>query len=283
MLLKVFLPLSLSIIMLGMGLSLTIADFARVFKQPKATLIGLSNQIFVFPALAFLLAIAFNLSTPMAVGLVIIASCPGGPTSNIITQVCKGNLALSVTLTAIVSITSIFTLSFITSYALSFFSTQADAAIQLPVLETIVQIMLITVIPVSIGMVFRKYKYELTLKMIKPMKIVSTSIFILLFLGVVAINANEIGDALKEVGLVTLLLNIGIIASGFLLIRISKLSNKDAIAVGVDGGIQNASVGLVVATTILDNVEMAIPIAAYTIWMYITGGILMWWYSRKGK
>ena len=196
MLLKIFLPLSLSIIMLGMGLSLSIADFARVFKQPKATLIGLTNQILIFPALAFLLAIAFDLSTPMAVGLVIIASCPGGPTSNIITQVCKGNLALSVTLTAIVSVTSIFTLSFITSYALSFFSTQTDASIQLPVLDTIVQIMLITVIPVSIGMIIRNYKYELTLKMIKPMKIVSTSIFILLFIGVVAINANEIGDAL---------------------------------------------------------------------------------------
>lgn len=283
MLLKTFLPLSLSIIMLGMGLSLTIKDFTRVVKQPKAALLGLSNQIILFPLIAFILAIAFDLSTPMAVGLVIIASCPGGPTSNIITQICKGNLALSVTLTAIVSVTSIFTLSFITSFALSYFSTDTDTAIELPVLETIVQIMLITIIPVTIGMMVRKYNHKLTLKMIKPMKIVSTAIFILLFLGVVVINASKIGDALKEVGLVTLILNVSIITSGFLLIKLGKLGNKDAIAVGVDGGIQNASVGLVVATTILDNVEMAIPIAAYTIWMYVTGVLLMWWYSKKGK
>ena len=142
---KVFLPLSLAIIMLGMGMTLIPADFTRIIKYPKAILIGLTNQLIFLPIIGFSLAIAFNLNPVMAVGLMILASCPGGPTSNLITQVCKGNIALSVTLTAIASIVSILTIPFILSYALEYFSSNTDITIKLPIIDTIIQIMGITV------------------------------------------------------------------------------------------------------------------------------------------
>ena len=118
---KVFLPLSLAIIMLGMGMTLIVSDFTKKKKKPKDILIGLTNQLIFLPIIGFSLAIAFNLSPVMAVGLMILATCPGGPTSNLITQVCRGNIALSVTLTAITSILSVLTIPFILSYALEYF------------------------------------------------------------------------------------------------------------------------------------------------------------------
>ncbi|MDG2193279.1 MAG: bile acid:sodium symporter family protein, partial [Polaribacter sp.] len=151
LLIKVLLPLSLAIIMLGMGMTLIPADFTRIIKYPKAILIGLTNQLILLPLIGFALAMAFDLSPVMAVGIMILAACPGGPTSNLITQVCKGNIALSVTLTALASFISIATIPFIISYALEYFGRNTGVTIKLPILDTILQIMAITVIPISIG------------------------------------------------------------------------------------------------------------------------------------
>src|SRR5690554_4646534 len=133
---KVFLPLSLAVIMLGMGMTLVLSDFTRILKNPKAILLGLTNQLIFLPIIGFSLAIAFNLHPVMAVGLMILATCPGGPTSNLIVQVSRGNIALSVTLTAIASIVCVFTIPFILSYALSYFGTDPNVSIQLPIGET---------------------------------------------------------------------------------------------------------------------------------------------------
>ncbi|NIJ44237.1 BASS family bile acid:Na+ symporter [Wenyingzhuangia heitensis] len=283
LLLKVFLPLSLSIIMLGMGMSLTLKDFTLIFKQPKAVLIGLFNQIILLPLLAFILALAFNLSDTLAVGLIILAACPGGATSNIITQVCNGNLALSVTLTAVTSFTGILSIHLLTSFALAYFNTQTESNIQLPITHTIFQITTITIIPISLGMIILKYKPTFASKMIKPMKIASTIIFALILIGLIASNFEKVSSALKAVGLVTLVLNLSIIGFGFLIPKLFNLEDKDSISVGVDGGIQNATLGIVVATTVLNNIEMAIPTAAYSIWMYITGALLMWIINKRNK
>ncbi len=278
---KVFLPLSLAIIMLGMGMTLIPVDFTRIIKYPKAILIGLTNQLVLLPIIGFSLAIAFNLSPTMAVGLMILATCPGGPTSNLITQVCKGNIALSVTLTAIASIVSILTIPFILSYALEYFGTGTNVRIKLPILDTILQIMVITVIPISIGMLIRKYKTNFAKRMEKPMRIASTVIFILVFLAVLIANYSILGEAMKEVGLVTLLLNITTMGLGFLTAKFFKLNLKNAISITVESGIQNGTLALVIATSVLNNVEMGIPTGAYAIWMFATGGILMWQLGKR--
>jgi BASS family bile acid:Na+ symporter len=280
---KIFLPLSLAIIMLGMGMTLIPLDFTRILKNPKATLIGLTNQLIFLPIIGFSLAIVFNLSPIMAVGLMILTTCPGGPTSNLITQVCRGNIALSVTLTAIASILSVLTIPFILSYALEYFGTGTHVTIKLPIFDTILQIMVITIIPISMGMLIRRFRTKFAIRMEKPMRIASTVIFILVFLAVIAANFNIIGKAMKEVGLVTLLLNIITMGLGYLTARLFKLNFKSAISITVESGIQNGTLALVIATSILNNVEMGIPTAAYAIWMFMTGGILMWQLGKKSE
>ena len=278
---KVFLPLSLAIIMLGMGMTLIPNDFTRIIKYPKAILIGLTNQLIFLPIIGFSLAIAFNLNPVMAVGLMILASCPGGPTSNLITQVCKGNIALSVTLTAIASIVSILTIPFILSYALEYFGSGNDVTIKLPIIDTIIQIMGITVIPISLGMLIRKYKINFAKRMEKPMRTASTIIFILVFIAVLAANADKLVDGMKEAGFVTLVLNIATMGLGYLTARLFKLNLKNTISITIESGIQNGTLALVIATSILNNVEMGIPIGAYAIWMFLTAGILMWQLGKR--
>lgn len=278
---KVFLPLSLAIIMLGMGMSLILADFTRIIKFPKAVLVGLANQLLILPIIGFLLAIAFNLNPTMAVGLMILATCPGGPTSNLITQICKGNIALSVTLTAISSVICVLTIPVLLSYALNYFGSDSNVIIKLPILDTILQIMVITVIPISIGMLIRKYKTNFAIKSERAMRIASTVIFILVFIAVLMANAGLIVPGMKQVGLVTLLLNTATMGIGFLTARMFQLNFKSAISITIESGIQNGTLAFVIATTILNNMEMGLPIVAYSIWMFVTGGVLMWQLGKK--
>lgn len=278
---KVFLPLSLAIIMLGMGMSLILADFTRIIKYPKAVLVGLANQLIILPIVGFLLAITFNLNPTMAVGLMILATCPGGPTSNLITQICKGNIALSVTLTAISSVICVLTIPVLLSYALEYFGSDSNVVIKLPILDTILQIMVITIIPISIGMLIRKYKTNFAIKLEKPMRTASTVIFILVFIAVLVANAGLIIPGMKQVGLVTLLLNITTMGIGFLTAKMFQLNFKSAISITIESGIQNGTLAFVIATTILNNMEMGLPIVAYSMWMFVTGGVLMWQLGKR--
>ncbi|WP_430409114.1 bile acid:sodium symporter family protein [Kordia sp.] len=278
---KVLLPLSLGIIMLGMGMTLIPKDFTRITKYPKAAFIGIVNQLIFLPIIGFSLAIAFDLDATMAIGLMILAAAPGGPTSNLITQICKGNIALSVTLTAIVSFATILTIPAILSFALDYFGSTSDVVIALPVVDIILQILVIIIIPISIGMVIRRFKPAFATRMEKPMRTASTVIFVLIFVAIVAAKWQFLGDAMKQVGLVTLLLNIATMALGYVTARLFKLNLKDSISITVESGIQNGTLAIVIATTILNNLDMAIPIVAYSIWMFVTGSILMWYFGKR--
>lgn len=278
---KVLLPLSLAIIMLGMGMTLVPKDFTRITKYPKAAFIGIVNQLIFLPIIGFSLAIAFGLDSTMAIGLMILAAAPGGPTSNLITQVCKGNIALSVTLTAIVSFATILTIPTILSFALDYFGSTADVVIKLPILDIILQILVIIAIPISIGMLIRRSKPAFAIRMEKPMRTASTVIFVLIFIAIVAAKWKFLGDAMKQVGLVTLLLNIATMTLGYVTARLFKLNLKDSISITVESGIQNGTLAIVIATTVLNNLDMAIPIVAYSIWMFVTGSVLMWYFSKR--
>ncbi|WP_046758715.1 bile acid:sodium symporter family protein [Kordia jejudonensis] len=278
---KVLLPLSLAIIMFGMGMTLVPKDFTRITKYPKAALIGIVNQLIFLPIIGFSLAVAFDLDATMAIGLMILAAAPGGPTSNLITQICKGNIALSVTLTAVVSFATILTIPTILSYSLEYFGSNTAVVIELPILDTILQILVIIVVPITIGMLVRRAKPDFANRMEKPMRRASTIIFILIFIAVVAANLKFLGNAMKQVGLVTLALNIATMGLGYATARLFKLNLKDAISITVESGIQNGTLAIVIATSILNNLEMTIPIVAYSIWMFVTGSILMWYFSKR--
>lgn len=275
-----FLPISLAFIMFGMGMTLTTHSFTTVFKYPKAIFIGILNQVVILPIIAFFLAFIFNLDTTLAIGLMVLAACPGGPTSNLITQICKGNIALSVSLTAIINLTSMITINIVVPIALKYYGT-TTTRIELPLIDTGLRIMTITLIPICLGMLVRKLNSDFAIKMEKAMKITSTSIFVLIFIGIIKTNLDTLEIAIKQVGHITLILNILIIITGFFIAKVAKLNYKDAIAIGIDGGIQNGTLAFVICTTILHNFEMSIPTAAYSIWMYISGFFLMWMLRNK--
>ena len=273
---QIFLPASLAIIMFGMGLTLVLSDFGRLFTYPKEVLIGLFNQLIFLPLIGFLIILLFDLNSSMAIGIMILSLCPGGPTSNLITQVARGNIGLSVTLTALASLITVFTIPIILSEAITYFTGETDVIIELPVVQTMLQILVITIIPVSIGMIIRKKNEGFALRMERPMRIASTVLFIIIFLLVMIANKDLIVQAMKEVGLATLLLNLSTMALGYFTAKIFGIKGKSQISITIESGMQNGTLAFVIATTILNNVEMGLPTGAYSIWMFITGGILMW-------
>jgi len=278
---QIFLPISLAVIMFGMGLTLVVDDFNRLFTYPKAVVVGLLNQLVFLPLIGLSIILLFDLKSSMAIGVMILSLCPGGPTSNLITQVARGNIGLSVTLTALASLITVFTIPIILSKFITYFTGNTNVIIELPVLQTMVQIMLITVIPVSIGMVIRKRNESFALRMERPMRIASTVLFVIIFLLVMIANKEDLIEAMKEVGFATLLLNLSTMGLGYISAKFFGITGKSQISITIESGIQNGTLAFVIATTILNNIEMGLPTGAYSIWMFITGGILMWRLGSK--
>ena len=278
---QILLPISLAIIMFGMGLSLVSGDFTRLFTYPKAVLVGLCNQLLFLPLIGFVIVVLFGLNPSMAIGVMIISICPGGPTSNLITQVSRGNIGLSVTLTALSSLITVFTIPILLSKFIAYFSGDTDVVIQIPILETMLQILVITVIPVSIGMMIRKRREAFALRMEKPMRTASTVLFVIIFLIIIIANKDNLVQAMKEVGLPTLILNLSTMGLGYLSAKLFGITGKSQISITIESGIQNGTLAFVIATTMLNNLEMGLPTGAYSIWMFLTGGILMWRLGSK--
>ena len=279
---QIFLPISLAIIMFGMGLSLVKDDFVRLFAYPKAVLVGLCNQLFFLPLIGFVIVLLFDLNPSMAIGMMILSVCPGGPTSNLITQVSRGNIGLSVTLTALASLITVFTIPILLSKAIAYFTGDTDVVIQLPIIETMLQILVITIIPISIGMIIRKRRKAFAFRMEKPMRTASTVLFVIIFLIIIIANKDNLTQAMKEVGLPTLLLNLSTMGLGFVSAKLFGITGKSQISITIESGIQNGTLAFVIATTMLNNFELGLPTGAYSIWMFITGGFLMWRLGKKG-
>mgnify|MGYP003387375593 CR=1 FL=1 len=266
----VVLPVSLFIIMLGMGLSLRRTDFTRVITQPKAAVIGLSAQLIALPLIAFLLATVFKLAPELAVGLMIISFAPGGATSNMFANLAKGDVALSISLTAVVSLITPFTLPLFTLLAMNHFIGPAEG-FELPLLKTILQLLLITVIPVLLGM-FILFKWKGAANKTEPVIRVFSVIF--LFLIIVAIilkNKPQIVGFFVQAGAVTLTLNVLVLGLGYLLAKFFKLSQAQAVSISYEVGIQNGTLALFVTGTLIGNNAMMIPAVTYSILMFMTG------------
>ena len=276
----IILAASLFIIMLGMGLSLTIDDFKRVILYPKAVIVGLTNQIILLPLIGFAIASTMNIRPEIAVGLMILAACPGGPTSNLIAHLAKGNTALSVTLTAISSFITILTIPFIVNLALESFLDQGQV-IQLDVMETIVQVMAIVVIPVIIGMLVRKYKEAFAARMAKPVRIGSGIVLALVIVGLVIKEKDNVVAYFQEAGLAALLLNTATMFVGYYSAKLFNLNDKAAVSISIESGIQNGTLAISIAVVLLQNTEFAIAPAIYSLLMFLTGGVVIYWGNKK--
>ncbi len=278
----IILPLSLFIIMLGMGLSLSIEDFRRIFVYPKAVLTGLINQIIFLPIIGFTVAYLFIPQPELAVGLMIIAACPGGVTSNLISHVSNADTALSISLTAISSFITVITIPLILSFSLGYFLGD-DRIINFPILKTVLQIIAITILPVSIGMWIKSRFPDFAQRMLKPTKTASTILFILILIGIIAAEREKLIPSFKVVGSAVVLLNILTLLVAWISSYITKLNLKQTLSVVIESGIQNGTLAILVATTILQVPQMALPAAVYSLFMFIPGGIFMWWFGRKSN
>ena len=272
----VFLPFALFIIMLGMGLGLTVKDFTRIFVEPKAVIIGLIAQLIIVPVVGFLLAMFFPLSPELAVGVVILAACPGGPTSNLVTYLVKGNVALSITLTAISSLVTVFTIPLVVNLAMQQFMTES-VALQLPFLKTVIQIAVITLIPVSLGMLTHHYAPTLAATIEKKVKWLSLFFLGLIIVGLLLKERENVSSFFLQVGGVTLTLNVLTMVLGYGLSVLTGLNRECAKAITVEVGIQNGTLAILIASTptFLNNPNMAIPAAVYALLMFVTSGIFV--------
>lgn len=278
----VFLPLALFIIMLGMGLSLTLEDFKRVVIYPKAVIIGLVAQLIMLPILGFGIASVFPLDPQLAVGVMILAACPGGPTSNMITFLAGGDFALSVTLTAISSLVTVFTIPLVVNLSMQRFLGEGTT-LQLPFLNTVLQIAVITLLPVAIGMIAKRYAPGLADKADKPVKWLSLFFLAVVITGVLLRERNNVISYVIDVGWATLVLNVVTMALGFAIATLTQLGEKRATAITVEVGIQNGTLAIAIASTptLLNTPTMAIPAAIYSLLMFATGAGFAWWVSRR--
>lgn len=271
----IILAISLMIIMLGMGLSLVVDDFKRIFVQPKSIIIGLVNQIIILPIVAYILASTFSLQPEISVGLMILAACPGGPTSNLISHLAKADTALSVTLTAFSSFITILTIPFIVNFALESFLDKSNL-IQLDVLQTLLQILLIVIIPITIGMYIRNKKESFALKMGKPVRIASGILLVVIILGLIIKEKETLVTSFEEAGLVVVILNLFVMFFAYYSAKLFKINNKRSLSIAIESGIQNGTLGITVAVVLLNNSTFALVSALYGVLMFISASIAIY-------
>jgi BASS family bile acid:Na+ symporter len=264
------LPIALALIMLGMGLSLKKEDFQRITQQPKAVAIGLLSQILLLPIIGFTITQVIPMPPAIAVGLMIIAISPGGVSSNIISYLAGGDMALSVTLTVCSSIITIFTIPILANLALNHFLGQS-AAIALPIGSTMGQIFLITIIPIAFGM-YMQYQFPKLAHRLEQVTGRLAIAFLALIILVLLIREwSRLPEFIVQAGLGVILLNILSMASGFMISKLLKLSIPQQIAIAIEVGIQNGTLAIAITAGILNNQDMAIPAAIYSLFMYMSG------------
>lgn len=270
------LPVALAIIMAGMGLTLTADSFRRVIVHPRAMLLGTAAQVLLIPLLAFALIELLEPGPAIAVGLVVIAACPGGTVSNVFTFFAKGNLALSVTLTVLASLITIFTLPLFANLALDWYSSvDMEEPLRLPVLRTVITLTAIVVFPVVAGMVVRARFREFAFRAERTISRFGLAVLGVLILVIVVQTRNQILDLLAQAGPSVVALNVGGVAAGWLCGRLGGVAPEDALTIAIEVGIKNGTLGLLVTLTLLDRPDMAIPSAVYGVMMFALGTALV--------
>lgn len=262
------LPVALGIIMLGLGLSLTLDDFKRVTKYPKAMTIALVCQMLVLPLLCFFIAKFSGLSPVLCVGLMLLAASPGGATANLYSHLSNGDVALNISLTAINSLLTLFTLPLIVNLSMEYFL-GAGQYIPLP-FSKVVEVFAIVLLPVTMGMLVKSKAPGFADKMDKPVKIVSALLLIAIIVSVTLREKQLLLDNFEQLGMPVILFNILSLAAGFHIPLLFKVERKQAIAIGMEIGIHNGTLAIFIALNIINNSTMSLPPAIYSLLMFFT-------------
>jgi BASS family bile acid:Na+ symporter len=270
----ILLSLILAMIMLGVGLSLTPGNFRELFVYPRSLIVGLTSQIIVLPVIAFILSFFSNMSPDFKVGLIILASCPGGTTSGLLTYFFKGNVALSITFTSINSILTLFSIPFIVNLSLGYYIGQS-ASIHLSYLETIIQIFTVTIIPAGIGVLIRTHKPVFALKAQRPLKVLLIIALAIIFVIYFFAGKNSGGTGITPAEIFNilpwaLLLNALCMTWGFVLGTLTKLGTRNSYTIGIEASVHNTTLAFLVAGTLLHNAEMVKPSLIYAMFSFWT-------------
>lgn len=275
------LPIALFIIMIGMGLSLTPRDFQRVVRQPRGVLVGTFGQMLLVPLLGFALAALFSpASGVIAAGLVLVALCPGGTTSNLICYLAKADLALSISLTVISSLLTILTIPPLLNLALELF-TGAGEVVRLPFMKTLTTMSVIVLIPTAIGMLLRAWQPLLAQRMEPAISKFSGLVLLAIIIAIVVTQRGNMVEWIVAGFVPVLLLNIIALVAAWMLARSAGLVTADRLTVMIEMGLKNTTIGLLVALSLLGNVELAIPSAIYGLTMYASAFAMVAWGRRN--
>ena len=271
----IFLPLALAFIMFALGLGLTGSDFLRVVRQPRDFFVGAFSQIILLPIIAFILVKIWPIAPELAIGVMIIAAAPGGVTSNILTSFAKGDVALSISLTAIISLLCVITIPFI---VLTSFGLLSDVSIpeDISLIGMARDMFLIVTVPVILGMLFKKFISGVALKFEPIAKKVSTMLFVLVLLGAIAAERENIVSYFAQAGLITLALNVIMMIVAFYLAQILGTGTKQKKCITIECGLQNGTLAIFVATSIFGGGMYVIPAATYSLVMFATSLIFVY-------
>jgi len=262
---EIGLPIALGIIMFGLGLGLTPADFRRVGTHPKAVVVALSCQLVLLPAVCFGVVLAFDLPWQLGIGMMLLAASPGGTTANLFSHLFRGDVALNITLTAIDSIISIGTLPLITNLAIQYFDRGDDVSMPL---GEVVKFFLLILVPVGLGMAVRAGRPAFAAAMDKPVRIGSALILAILVLGILLEERDNVGDYLADVGMAAALFCTISLVVGYAVPRAFGVVEDQAIASSMEIGVHNGTLAIFVAENVLDSTEIAVPAAVYSLLMF---------------
>lgn len=266
-LISIGLPIALFVIMVGMGLTLTAADFRREARRPRGSVVGLALQLLLMPAAGFALAWALRLPPELAVGLVVLAACPGGTSSNLVTFLARGNVALSIVLTVGASLATILTLPLFVNLALAVFA-GGGATVRLPLLQTVGMLVAIVLVPVGIGMAVRARRPGLALRAERAVSVFGAVVLVALIAAIAWSLRERLGELLAAAGPACIALGAVGVGLGLGVGRAVALAWRDALTTAVELGVKNGTLGLLVTLTLLGSAEAAVPSAVYGLLMY---------------
>ena len=268
-LVEIGLPIALFIIMVGIGLTLTVADFRREARTPRALVIGSIAQLLLMPALAFAIAAALQLSAPLTLGLVILAAAPGGTTSNVVSLMARANVALSIVLTVVASVVTIVTLPLAANLALAWRAEDADVVVRVPLANSIGLLVVIVLVPVLLGMLIRSRRPEAAVRFEPKVSAFGAVVLVALIVGIAIDIREELPTLIAQSGPAALLLNLGGLGMGFAT-GLLGLSPKDRRTCAAEMGIKNGTLAILIAVTVVGSEVVAAPAAMYSVLMYLT-------------
>ena len=268
-------PIALALIMLGLGLGLTTRDFLRVINNPKDFTVGIICQLILLPIVAYILVLILRLPVEIAVGLMIIAAAPGGVTSNVLTKFANGDVALSISLTAIVSLISIISVPFIVLTSANLLGIK-EISSDITMIGIALKMALVVSVPVIIGMIIRKFAENFISSNLKIINRITGILFILVFAAIWIEERENIFIYLAQAGLAVLILNVIMMILAFYIAKIFATGVSQRKCISLECGLQNGTLAVFVATQIFNDVTFMVPTAAYALIMYITGFIFIY-------